>query len=262
VKAPQYNQSWSDEVKAVYQHDIEEIWDPGLAPHLWNQYHNHLEIYCGLAGEEPKNILDIGCAQATLALTLAEKGHRVTAFDIRQPFLDYAKSRYTHGDISFVCGNALELELKEKFDIIFANQILEHLVYPVEFTLNLRKSLKPGGLLVMSTPNGHYIKNSLQSFAELGDPQKWEHMQFTADGDGHFFAYHDVELKKILNSAGLKHSKITWFETPWISGHMKVRYLHKYLPSGLIQFLDQLTLMFPFMAKRLSHQLLAIGRVD
>lgn len=260
MKRPVFNSSWPDEVRAVYRHDLQEIWDPTIAKHVWNQYHNQLEIYLGLAGKSaPLDILDIGCAQGTLALLLAERGHRVCAVDIRQHFLDYAASRYEHGAVQFVCGNALEMDIFERFDLIFANQIVEHLIHPLEFTKRLAGWLKPGGRLVVTTPNGEYIKNDLPRFSELGDSAKHEDRQFTADGDGHFFAYSAAELVQVFEGSGLKRLTVRYFETPFISGHMKVRYLHTMVPLSILGFCDRLALYLPVAAKRLAHQLMIIG---
>jgi 2-polyprenyl-3-methyl-5-hydroxy-6-metoxy-1,4-benzoquinol methylase len=106
--------------------------------------------------------------------------------DIRQQFLDYAAARHEHGEIRFVRGNALEDEPGGKFDLIFANQIIEHLVHPLELVRRLMAWLKPGGRLVVTTPNGAYVKNSLPSFGDIDDATKHEHPQFSADADGHF----------------------------------------------------------------------------
>jgi 2-polyprenyl-6-hydroxyphenyl methylase/3-demethylubiquinone-9 3-methyltransferase len=259
MKPPVYNPEWTPEQKAIYVHDMQEIWDRKLAPQIWNLYHNQLDLYIGLAGDEPLDILDVGCAQATLALKLAERGHRVTAVDIRQSFLDYAASRYTHGDITFVCGNAFEVDIERKFDLVYANQILEHLVYPVEFTARLSQFLKPGGRLVMTTPNGEYLKNGLPTFTELGDPKDWEHLQFSADGDEHFFAYTVEELKTVAVDAGLQNVRASWFESPWMSGHMKFRYLHGFTPRGILRALDKMSVRLPLLGKKLTHQLLVVG---
>jgi 2-polyprenyl-3-methyl-5-hydroxy-6-metoxy-1,4-benzoquinol methylase len=79
MRPPVFNPEWSEEVQAVYRHDVREVWDPTIARHVWNQYHNQLDLYLSLAeGRGRLNILDIGCAQATLALLLAERGHRVS----------------------------------------------------------------------------------------------------------------------------------------------------------------------------------------
>ena len=262
MKPPIFNPTWGDEVRAVYQHDMQEIWDPGLARHVWNQYHNQLEIYSRLAeGRGRLEILDVGCAQGTLALLLAERGHSVWAVDIRQQFLDYARTRYEKGDVHFVCGNVMDLELGRRFDLIFANQIVEHLVYPLEFTERLVKCLKPGGQLIMTTPNGSYVKNSLPSYSELGPPEQYADRQFTADADGHFFAYRSEELTAIFEQAGLQQVKSRCFETPFISGHLKVRYVHSLIPRQALRLLDRLVLLTPGAGVRLAHQLMVTGNL-
>jgi 2-polyprenyl-3-methyl-5-hydroxy-6-metoxy-1,4-benzoquinol methylase len=260
MKPPVFDPEWPEDVRAVYQHDIEEIWNPKLARHIWNQYHNQLEQYLSLVeGKGRLEILDVGCAQGTLALLLAERGHEVWAMDIRQQFLDYAASRYEKGDVHFTCGNAMEVNLDKRFDLIFANQIVEHLVYPLEFTQRLSSFLKPGGQLVMTTPNGEYIKNSLPSYSELGEVEQYADRQFTADGDGHFFAYRRAELKRIFEEAGLQEVTTSCFETPFISGHMKVRYAHSLLPQRLLSQLDRFTLWIPKLGVRLAHQMMVVG---
>lgn len=263
MKRPVFNPEWPDDVAAVYNHDLQEIWDPNIARHVWNQYHNQLDIYLRLAGEGDRlDILDIGCAQATLALMLAELGHRVWAVDIRQRFLDYAASRYEQGAVHFICGNALDLDIDQRFDLIFANQIIEHLVHPLQFTERLVRLLRPGGRLVVTTPNADYIKSHLPSFSELGDPAQHEHRQFTADGDGHFFAYRAGELTAIFEQAGLKGLTVRYFETPFISGHLKVRYLHGFVAPSILGFFDRLALHSPRFGNRLAHQLMVTGSLS
>lgn len=259
MKPPVYNENWPEDVKALYRHDMQEIWDRSISPQIWNQYHNQLDYYLGIAGKQPLKILDVGCAQGTLALKLAEAGHHVVAVDIRSQFLDYAKSRHERGDIQFLAANVLEDDLPGGWDLIFANQIIEHLVYPSELLLRLKALLKPGGRLVVTTPNGDYVKNNLPSYRDLGDPKDWEHMQFTADGDGHFFAYKSHELVDIFSSTGFSGVQSKYFETPFISGHMKLRYLHGFTPANLLRAADRSMLALPWVRSKMTHQLLLMG---
>lgn len=259
MKPPVFDPSWSEEVMALYRHDMQEIWDRRLAPHVWNQYHNQLDIYLGLAGDRPLDILDVGCAQGTLALLLAERGHRVTAVDLRQEFLTYAQSRHTHGDIRFHQANVLDEDVGGQYDLIFANQIVEHLVYPERLVERLKARMRPGGRLVMTTPNGDYLVNKLPSYRELGDPRQWEHLQFTADGDGHFYAYLREELEDVFRRVGFASVKARFFETPFVSGHMKLRYGHPWVPSSALRAADRLVLSVPGLARRLAHQLMVVG---
>jgi 2-polyprenyl-3-methyl-5-hydroxy-6-metoxy-1,4-benzoquinol methylase len=259
LKPPVRSETWSAELQAVYRHDMQEIWDRSLAPHVWNQYHNQLDQYLGLAGHEPMDILDVGCAQGTLALLLAERGHRVTAVDLRPEFLEYAQSRHTHGAVQFVEANALEDEIPGQYDLVFANQLIEHLVYPAQFLTRLRRNLRTGGRLIVTTPNGDYLRNVLPSFRELGNPQQWEHLQFTADGDGHFYAYLAEELVEIFRASRFENIHARFFESPMISGHMKVRHIHGFAPVGALRALDRLVIGTPWLGRRCSHQLMVTG---
>ncbi len=259
MKAPILDPSWPPDVHALYRHDMQEIWDRRIAPQIWNQYHNQLDLYQKIAGDRPLRILDVGCAQGTLALLLAERGHHVIAVDIRPQFLEYAKSRHTHGDVQFIVANVLKDDIPGGHDLIFANQIIEHLVYPTELLARLKALLKPGGCLVTTTPNGAYVKNPLPSYTELGDPREWEHLQFTADGDGHFFAYRAEELRTLYRYAGFEQIKTRYFETPFINGHMKLRYLHGFAPVGLLRSVDRITLSLPWVGRVSAHQLLVAG---
>ena len=50
MKPPVFNANWSGETKALYHHDIQEIWDASINKHIWNQYHNQLQLYLEFAG--------------------------------------------------------------------------------------------------------------------------------------------------------------------------------------------------------------------
>jgi 2-polyprenyl-3-methyl-5-hydroxy-6-metoxy-1,4-benzoquinol methylase len=258
---PVKDPAWPEDVERLYAHDMQEIWDPSLAPQIWTQYHSQLDLYLSLvASQPPQRILDVGCAQATLALLLAERGHDVTAVDVRPQFLAYARTRHERGAIRFVCADVLDLDLEQRFDVIFANQILEHVVRPVALVERLRRHLAPGGRVIATTPNGRYVRNSLPSFRELGDPERHAHRSHSADGDGHFFAYRPGELKEILETAGLRDVRVRTFETPWVSGHMKVRHLQRFTPTWLLRAFDRTLRSVPGLGTVLSHQLLATGR--
>lgn len=259
MKPPRQDPTWDDETRALYQHDLEQSWDPELVPHVYHCYQNQLREYQQLVGSPPLRVLDIGCAQGTLAMLLAEAGHDVTAVDIRQHFLDYARSRYELGKIRFLCANILDDDIDGEYDVVFANQIIEHLVYPERLLSRLRDRLAPGGKLVVATPNHSYFINRLPSFQELGDPQQWESRQFTADGDGHFYLYSAEELVAAFRNAGFSSPVLKYFETPFISGHYKMRYLHRLLPESILRGLDARVLSMPVLARKLSHQMMVVA---
>lgn len=259
MKPPVFNPAWPPDVVEIYRNDLREMWDASIERQVYNQYHNQLDLYLGLAERYGAHtVLDVGCAQATLALLLAESGRSVTAVDIRPQFLEYAKTRYERGEIRFIAANVFEAGDIGTFDLVFANQIIEHLVYPARFLAELSRFAKPGGVLVVSTPNHAYFKTSGPSYKELGDPAAHEHKQFSAGGGDHFFAYTEAELREAAAEAGLDVEEVLYFETPFISGHFMVRFLHPLLPYRALRALDRAALKIA--PHTLAHQLCAVLR--
>ncbi len=259
MKRPVFDPSWPPDVVEIYRNDMREMWDSSIERQTWNQYHNQLDLYRALADRyDAKTVLDVGCAQGTLALLLAESGRSVTAVDIRAQFLEYAKTRYERGDIRFMASNVFDAADIGTFDLVFANQIIEHLVYPADFLRKLSQFAKPGGILVVSTPNHGYFRSSLPTFTELGDPAQHEAKQFSAGGGDHFFAYTEAELRDATRQAGLDVAEVIYFETPWISGHFLVRYLHRILPLAVLRQLDRMALALA--PRTLAHQICLVLR--
>lgn len=259
MKPPVRDPAWSDEVVEIWRNDMREIWDPRIERHSYHCYHNQLDLYLDLADRyAAQSVLDVGCAQGTLALMLAERGRKVTAIDLRPSFLEYARSRWERGDVRFLAANIFDRPDLGTFDLVFANQIIEHVVYPAELLRILARYLAPGGVLVITTPNHDYVRSGLPSFRELGDPAAHEHRQFTAGGEGHFFAYTVEELREAASAAGLGVAETRFFESPWISGHMRVRHLHGLMPLAALRALDRATLLVA--GRRLAHQLMMAMR--
>lgn len=265
MKRPCPHDRWSAAQQRLYQHDVQEMWDPSLAPHIWNMYHADLRMYLALTRcFAPRTILDIGCAQGTLALILAEHGYHVTAVDIRPEFLEYARSRYECGDIEFLCADALQMDLGRRFDMVFANQVIEHLIQPIDLLRHVHGFVEPNGHAVVTTPNHGYFKNRLPSHQQLGTPALYHAHHASADGDDHFYALTGAELVDYARQAGFRDVSVACYATPWITGHFKFRYLHRWMTVPLLRALDRLTLSLPGIGSHLGYQLRLIagrGRV-
>ncbi len=258
MKPPQFDPQWPAEVVEIWRNDMREMWDPRIERHVYNQYHNQLDLYLGLAEKYgARNVLDVGCAQGTLALLLAERGCSVTGVDIRQAFLDYAATRVERGDVRFLAANIFDAPDLGTFDLVFGNQIIEHLVYPAAFLEALASYARPGGVIVVSTPNHGYFRNDLPTYTELGDPREHEAKQFSASGGDHFFAYTEEELRAAARDAKLDVLEMRYFETPAISGHFRVRHLH-WLPVAMLRAADRLALRVA--PRTLAHQLCMVVR--
>ena len=98
--------------------------------------------------ERPGRILDVGCGRGFLLDRLADRGLTgLTGVDV---FHDVAspKWEYVRGDVT----GRLPLE-NSSFDCVIAGEIIEHVPNPDDFLREIRRVLRPGGTLVLSTPN-------------------------------------------------------------------------------------------------------------
>lgn len=100
------------------------------------------------------NILDVGCGNGNISRFLGSKGFKVLGIDISESSI--MKARYLNGfeNVSFRHLAAEELIGIEKFDVVVCSEVIEHLDNPQLVVDQLRKLLNPGGLLIVTVPNG------------------------------------------------------------------------------------------------------------
>ncbi|NJC23371.1 SAM-dependent methyltransferase [Arthrobacter pigmenti] len=98
------------------------------------------------------SIADVGCGAgwSTIALARAFPAARVTGFDIDEPSIDLARSNASSAGSSagFQQIDASGLPPNE-FDVVFAFECIHDMPYPVEVLSAVRRSLRPGGVVVV-----------------------------------------------------------------------------------------------------------------
>ena len=98
-----------------------------------------------------KRVLDVGAFDGFISKQIAQANNDVVAFDGSQAALDIASSRgvaTTKGDIAA----AWPFE-SASFDVVFAGEIIEHLIDTDSFLKECRRVLVPNGRLIVTTPN-------------------------------------------------------------------------------------------------------------
>lgn len=114
-------------------------------------WENLLDQFIQIKNGSGKNALEIGCALGSFAKILKENGFKVVAADISKFIV--GKARNLQPDLDFkVINIEEEVKIKQKFDFIFAFEVLEHLKNPKTAIKNMKKMLKNDGILVFSTP--------------------------------------------------------------------------------------------------------------
>ena len=248
--------NWLESWKYSYPYDLMEIYGKtnnfSYAYAYANRRQHTIELVQKVAPPNGK-ILDVAGAQGNFSLSLAELGYEVTWNDLRTELIDYIKLKYEYGVINYAPGNVFELGFKNEFDVVLITEIIEHVAHPDEFLQKISQMVKPGGYIVMSTPNGEYFRNHLPKFSDCADPSQFEEIQFKPDGDGHIFLLHQQEIKTLAKKAGLTVEEIKIVNNFLTNGHLKLRTILKFIPSSWINSFEKLTNLMPFSFKRKLH---------
>ncbi|MCY3569087.1 MAG: methyltransferase domain-containing protein, partial [Chloroflexi bacterium] len=100
-------------------------------------------------------LLDVGCGPGTITTGLARAvaPAEVVGLDAAPDVLDHARSHAREERVhntEFVVGDVYALDFAEAaFDVVYANQLLQHLAEPVRAIAEMRRVLKSGGLLAV-----------------------------------------------------------------------------------------------------------------
>jgi 2-polyprenyl-3-methyl-5-hydroxy-6-metoxy-1,4-benzoquinol methylase len=182
---------------------------------------------------EKKLAIDIGCGAGYFSRILANKGWRTTALDTDpgnvQSAENYA-SEILMGDATRILS---ELP-KDRYDFALALEIIEHMpkAHGEALLKAIRRVLKPGGLLLISTPNrfspeglgGYYWGERIRRCG------KWKAWDST-----HVHIYSSWEIVRLLRQCGLTATGITGY---WYEGRLPLigRWRMPFVSSGRFPF--------------------------
>lgn len=107
-----------------------------------------------------KRVLDVGCGLAYGTALMAESALDIIGLDYDQLTIDDNQKRYSAiKNLSFKRGEIPPLPFEDNsFDVVTAFQFIEHIERRKEFMKECLRVLKPGGRMMVTTPN---VKKSL-----------------------------------------------------------------------------------------------------
>ncbi len=185
----------------------------------------------------PANHLDIGSGHGDLIQLLRNR------FDLRSSACDYTDSLMKLADVSVSVANLNTEGLPFKdstFDLVTCTEVLEHLEH-YRYTLReMYRVLKPGGTLVLTTPNILNLKSRIRylifGFYNLFGPLHFRESNLHSTG-GHINPISLFFLAHSLVDAGFQEIQVSIDKK---QGTSKAWLLLLYLP---IKFFSKLTLL-------------------
>lgn len=140
--------------------------------------------------------LDIGCGSGRLLYYLKNIGWEVHGVEPRAEGAKQAAEKL--GPVIFH-GRAEDADFQEgSFDAVTMVHVLEHIYHPFDLLVNIRRFLKPDGVLMAEVPN-------IESFEARVFAKRWA----PVDAPRHLFHFSPRTLEAIIKKAGYSNIKIT-----------------------------------------------------
>ena len=153
-----------------------------LAEDIWAALPQRLEPYALkprrdylLAHVDPgQRVLDLGCGEGTFAAILAEAGAAPVGVDIAEVALQ--RARALHPTLDFRLSPAegpLPVDDAD-VDVVWASEVIGHVVDTAAFFSEIRRVLRPGGRVLITTPYHGRVRNlalALAGFERHFDPR-------------------------------------------------------------------------------------------
>jgi 2-polyprenyl-3-methyl-5-hydroxy-6-metoxy-1,4-benzoquinol methylase len=127
-------------------------------------------------------VLDVGCGAGQFSAALREAGAGVVAVDLAEEALRRAREREPGLDARrWAPGRPLPAD-DNSFDVVWAGEVIEHVADVAPWLSELRRVLRPGGELLLTTPHhGPLVLLRLalspRRFAEHFEPRS-DHVRF------------------------------------------------------------------------------------
>jgi SAM-dependent methyltransferase len=163
-----------------------------------------------------KLVIDLGCGDGTwLDMVGPRYGHAIgvdisrSAFERRSTLPSEWEFRQHDLDQGLPFDDGLA-------DAIHANQVIEHIREPVKFLAEVHRVLRPGGMLVVTTPNVRSVRH-LVRLAVLGrGPMTSTHEPNPARAwdDGHLHYFTPGDVRRIAHTAGFEAVRVSALVAP------------------------------------------------
>jgi 2-polyprenyl-3-methyl-5-hydroxy-6-metoxy-1,4-benzoquinol methylase len=137
-------------------------------------------------------LLDVGCASGFFLEAALDAGFEPIGIELSTVAIGMAAPRVQpliiHGDVNTLIGRQ-----QRDFDIVSAFDIVEHTQDPRSFVADISRALRPGGLLVISTPDtGHWLRPLMGAAWPMLQP------------DQHTYLFSRGAMEDLLRRAGFE----------------------------------------------------------
>ena len=174
-------------------HPIQRFWHGGKLTMIDQLIRPHLK--------PGSRLLEIGCGAGNLLLQASVRGSHPVALDLAMQALTFVRSRLREASLGseaphdFSClqsiGESLPLA-SDSFDCILLSEVIEHLEVPQISIREATRVLRPGGRLLVTTPNYRSLWPVMERAVDMMN------MAPKMAGEQHISRFHPNSLKRLI----------------------------------------------------------------
>ena len=155
----------------------------------WRAKGDSMFLGSGVSGLN--HLLDVGCGKGDFMNRMRRQGWKVEGLEVDADAVEYARST---SDLSVHLGSLEDIRFPDNtFDVITSNHVIEHVHDPISLIRECLRILKPGGRLVLATPN-------MESFGHQIFEKDWSHL----DPPRHLRLFTKKTLRECAARAGFQ----------------------------------------------------------
>jgi ubiquinone/menaquinone biosynthesis C-methylase UbiE len=101
-----------------------------------------------------KDVIDIACGEGYGSFLMSKYAKNIIGIDIDKNTIDNANSKYVNNNLSYLQGDVSKIPLQSStIDVVVSFETIEHTTMHNEMMVEIKRVLKPDGLLIMSSPD-------------------------------------------------------------------------------------------------------------
>ena len=115
----------------------------------WHRYHYVLPLVAG------KTILDVACGEGYGSALMSRYAARVTGVDVSPEAIAHGRSAYAdRSNLQLIEASCTQMPFEAaSFDMVLSFETIEHIHHQADFLDEIKRVLKPDGVLILSCPN-------------------------------------------------------------------------------------------------------------
>ena len=148
-------------MKAYY----EDVWAdlPDGPPWAWQWRSGLLAREAG-AGER---VLDLGCGAGDFLALLQDRGATQVGVELSERALERARRRAPHAELHLVAEDAAIPLAHGSIDLVWCSEVIEHVADVGGLLAEVRRVLRPGGRILLTTPFHGRVKGAALALARF-----------------------------------------------------------------------------------------------